>query len=186
LSPPLSPAVQSYGPSTHDSNCRCPRCAGYQPGNQYAVGNRSTLSHGAKKREHTMARDPRTREVVDEIREVVPVWHPSDEFVIEALGIVLVRIERAQAALEELDTKLEAEGKGPLAVYLEEGDVYDRLRNDLRRWLALAEKYMGSLGMTPGSRARLGLDIVRARRYTVLDLHEEAADEEELPLAVAG
>ncbi len=88
---------------------------------------------------------------------------------VRALAIVLVRIERAERALAARDAG-EPLPNGKTV----EGD---NLEKGLRSWLSVAERYLAQLGMTPGSRARLGLDLARARSYTVLDLHQEAAEE---------
>lgn len=191
LEPPL-PAARSHGSakgaSQHDSNCRCPRCRGFEPGNQFSLGRGRPEAHGAYSRSLVRI-GPLVEERASEIRDLLPVYHPVDEAALRALAIVLIRIERAEAALEQLEQEIEEEGSGPLAMYGEElrlnGRVVrvDGLKDDLARWLRVAEKYFSALGMTPGSRARLGLDIARAHRFTVLDLHQEAA-EEDLPLAV--
>jgi hypothetical protein len=158
--------------------CRCPRCIGFQPGHHYGELGGRPIEHGALRREHKMATDPRTLELAAQIREVAPVYEPADEFAVMALSVLLVRVERAQRALEELDATLEAEGKGALAAYLEEGERYADLRKDLRSWLSVAERYLAALGMTPGSRARLGLDLARVRSLTVVDWHAQVALEE--------
>ena len=186
--PPMRSHGSAKGASKHDSNCRCPRCRGFGPGNQFALGQGRPEAHGAYSRSLVKIGPP-VEERANEIRDLLPVFHPVDEAALRALSIVLIRIERAEAALEQLEHEIEDEGRGALAMYGEElrlnGRVVrvDGLKDDLARWLRVAEKYFSALGMTPGSRARLGLDIARAHRYTVLDLHSEAA-EEALPLAV--
>ena len=186
LQPPVPAIPHSHGPSKHDSNCRCPRCRGFEPGNTYGQGRLPV--HGAYTNSLVKI-GPLVEERASEIRDLLPVYHPVDEAALRALSIVLIRVERAEAALEQLEHEIEDEGRGALAMYGEElrlnGRVVrvDGLKDDLARWLRVAEKYFSALGMTPGSRARLGLDIARAHRFTVLDLHQEAA-EEDLPLAV--
>jgi hypothetical protein len=125
-----------------------------------------------------IARDPRTVELAEQVRAVVPIRDAADEFAIQSLAILLVRIERAAAAIEELDAQFDAEGSGPLAVYLAEGEKFDALRKDLRSWLSVSERYFAALGLTPGSRARLGLDVARARSLNVVDWHTQVALEE--------
>jgi hypothetical protein len=123
-------------------------------------------------RPHVIAKAERTVEFADAIRAVVPVYDPADEFTVQALAVVLVRIERAEAAL----SAVEAEEDDPAALYGDgaAGWVVN-LRRDLRGWLVVAERYFAALGLSPGSRARLGLDIARARHLTLVEWHEQAA-----------
>jgi hypothetical protein len=121
-----------------------------------------------------IAKAERTIELADAIRAVVPVYDPADEFTVEALAVLLVRIERAEAALSQVEA--EADADDPAVLY--RGDCaawVENLRKDLRSWLSVAERYLAALGMSPGSRARLGLDIARARHLTLVEWHEQAA-----------
>jgi hypothetical protein len=130
-------------------------------------------------RAHVIARSERAIELADEIRTVVPVFEPADEFAVQALAVLLVRIERAEAALAQVEAEADARGQGPAASY--RGGTagwVESLRKDLRSWLSVAERYLSALGMSPGSRARLGLDIARARHLTLAEWHEQAAREE--------
>jgi hypothetical protein len=123
-----------------------------------------------------IARSERTVELAEAIRSTAPVFEPADEFVVQALAVVLVRVERAEAAL----TQVEAETDDVTAPYRDDAAAWvENLRKDLRGWLNVAERYLGALGMSPGSRARLGLDIARARRLSVVEWHEQAALEAE-------
>jgi hypothetical protein len=88
----------------------------------------------------------RAREVVDELRPTLPLFSPADEPVLRLLAIALVRVERAAAALDAADEVRE------LAA----------LKADLRGWIASARNLANDLGLTPTSRARLGLDLARA------------------------
>jgi hypothetical protein len=178
MSPGAASGIPAKGASTHGPGCTCVRCRGFQPGHHYADGHGRPTTHGAKSRPHILAKAPRTLELADAIREVVPIYDPADEFTVHALSVVLVRVERATAALEQLDADLDERGEGPLASYAGEGEKFDSLRKDLRSWISVAERYFAALGMSPGSRARLGLDIARARRLTVVDWHRLAAIEE--------
>lgn len=178
--PPV-PAVKSYGPSKHDSNCQCPRCKGFEVGNQFALGHGTPESHGAYSTS-LLKIGPVIEQRADDIRALLPAFHAVDEAALRALATVLIRIERAAAALEQLEQMVDEAGLGPLAMFSEEltlnGKVVraDGLKDDLARWLRVAEKYLSAFGMTPGSRARLGLDLVRARHFTVLDLHRDAEE----------
>ena len=168
LAPPLPQAVRSHGPSAHDSNCRCPRCIGYQEGNEWAFkpGHELSIRHGAKVALERISAEANA--VADDIRSVLPVYHPADEVAVRALSIVLVRIERAERALSARDA-----GESLPSGKTVEGDTLER---SLRSWLSVAERYLAQLGMTPGSRARLGLDLARATSYSVHDLHQEAEE----------
>lgn len=171
LAPPLPPPAERWpatGRSAHDSNCKCARCSGFQVGNTYGFtpGHSKSLVHGACAGLASIS--PEANAVADSIRSVLPVYHEADEVAVRALSIVLVRIERAERALEARDAG-ESLPNGKTV----EGDT---LEKNLRSWLSLCERYLSVLGMTPGSRARLGLDIARARSYTVLDLHQEAVE----------
>ncbi len=99
---------------------------------------------------------------------MVPVYDPADEFVIQALGVLLVRIERAEAALTSVEAEADARGRDLPPPIGSDVQWIDNLRKDLRSWLSVAERYFAQLGMSPGSRARLGLDIARARRLSVV------------------
>jgi hypothetical protein len=107
----------------------------------------------------------RAREIADEIRPTLPAYSPADEPVLLLLATTLVRIERASAAMEMVD-----ENATPLGPYLGGGKGEDlgpglqRLREDLRRWINTARGLASDLGLTPTSRARLGLDIVTAQK----------------------
>jgi hypothetical protein len=132
-------------------------------------GHELTVRHGARVALERISDEANA--VADAIRVVMPVFHPADEIAVRALSIVLIRIERAEQALTARDRG----ERLPNGREVTEGDTLER---NLRSWLSVAERYLAQLGMTPGSRARLGLDIARARRFTVLDLHQE--DEEEV------
>ena len=121
-----------------------------EPGNQIA------LKHGANS---TFAIAPRAAELAGELRQVVPTYSPADEVSVRLLAITLARIERAVAALERVDG---AAGENPLGPYLgDSAEVMRWLRTDLRLWVASAGRLAESLGLTPTSRAKLGLDVAR-------------------------
>lgn len=95
------------------------------------------------------------------LREIAPVFTPADEPVVTLFAVTLCRIEKATVALDDAD-----------AASLE------TLRRDLRSWIGLARRLASDLGMTPASRARLGLDLALTQRaLTVVDLHAAAEDE---------
>lgn len=110
------------------------------PGNQLAV------THGAR----AMLRlAPRAEQIADDLREIVPARSDSDEPTIRLLALVLARIETANEWLDEHG--LFRNGKGePQAI----------LKN-VSTWENTASRLMDKLGLTPTSRAALGLDLAR-------------------------
>ena len=163
---PSQYGTSKLGPSRHGEGCACWRCRGIQPGETSPA-----LKHGAYS---TVAISPRAAELADLIRETAPLYEPCDEPALRSLAIILARVERAESALQKADAVLDSEDAGPLAAY---DETFSRLQADLRRWLVAAEKYFAAFGLTPGSRARLGVDVARAHRLTVVELHERAAIE---------
>ena len=176
--------IPAGGASRHAPPCECPRCQGFQPGNAlgFQPGHQVTRTHGAYS---LVEISLPAEQLADAIRPLLPVYEPVDEAALRALAVILIRIQRAEAALAQLEREAEEAGKGPLSQYSDEmvlnGKVVraDGLKADLRGWLRVAENYFGMFGMTPGSRVKLGLDLLRAKRFTVLDLHRQAALEEE-------
>jgi hypothetical protein len=97
------------------------------------------------------------------IAEHVPGMNVAFMPAVNLLSTTLLRIERATAALDEVDDH----AASPLHPYVtsESGPRLDRLREDCRRWIALAVKLMAELGLTPASAAALGADVVSIERY---------------------
>ena len=91
---------------------------------------------------------PRVDELADLIRPLVPVYDPSDEPVIRLLCLALARLERSAAAID--------------AVTVDNDESVARLRQDERGWANTCRRLLGDLGMSPTSRARLGLDLTRS------------------------
>lgn len=142
----------------------------FEPGNQ---------AHGSHLAYALLGIGDRAREVADEIRPTCPAYSPADEPVVLLLATTLVRIERANTAMEEVDAKA-----SPLGPYLGDdfGPGLARLREDLRRWINTARGLASDLGLTPTSRARLGLDIAAtARTLSVIDYYRQR-EEAGLPL----
>lgn len=122
----------------------------------FAEGNELAVQHGAYSTLHLA---PRAAELAAELRAVVPAYSPADEPMVRMLAIVLARVERATAALEKVDDAAEGNEVG---VYLGDGaESMRRLREDSRGWINTARRLANDLGLTPTSRARLGLDIAR-------------------------
>jgi hypothetical protein len=133
------------------------------------VGQRPPLEvrHGAYS---TLRLAPRARELADEIRNVVPAFSPADEPMVRLLALTLARVEMATRALEVIDER--AEGN-EVTVYLgDSAESLRRLREDSRGWINTARRIANDLGMTPTSRAKLGLDLARTETELV-DLIEE-------------
>jgi hypothetical protein len=113
------------------------RCVGFKPGNEVST------RHGACA---AVQLGPRVAELADSIRELVPCYSPSDEIALRLLCVALARLERSSDAVGEAS---------PVEL--------KRLREDERGWTNTARRLLADLGMTPTSRAGLGLDVARAR-----------------------
>jgi hypothetical protein len=150
--------IPAKGPTGHVEGCRCWKCTGFQPGHTL------TLKHGAYA---NVAISPRAEELAEVIRFSAPWLEPADDLAVRALGVVLARVERAEDAL----TAAEQDDENDL-------DVLSRFQHNLRGWLSVAERYFSALGLTPASRARLGVNVAMARRLTVVELHAQAAMEQ--------
>lgn len=137
----------------HGDGCACTRCVGFLPGNELRT------RHGAYASELRLSTNPRHAEIADGLRERLPIYAVADEPAVQLLSTALLRIEKASAALDEIDQH----ASGDLAAYIvgDAGKV-QRLREDLRGWINTSMRLVDALGMTPTSRARLGLDLVRA------------------------
>ncbi|MGH3053939.1 MAG: hypothetical protein ACRDL7_03055 [Gaiellaceae bacterium] len=140
----------------HGEDCSCLRCRGFEKGNGAAVrhGGYALLGIGE-----------RAQQIADSIRPTQPAYSVADEPVLLLLATTLARIERGQAAIEAVDA-----ASDPLGGYLAASDSptlapnLSALRNDLRAWINTARRLANDLGLTPTSRARLGLDIAAAQR----------------------
>ncbi len=95
---------------------------------------------------------PRAAEIADAIRELVPASSSSDGPAIEVLARIVARIEVVDVWLEE-NGIFRAGGKGDPQPILKMLSV----------WENSALRTMAALGMTPTSRAQLGLRITRAK-----------------------
>jgi hypothetical protein len=107
---------------------------------------------------------PEAQRTAELIRELVPLEHSADEPTIQLLAVTLKQVERAVAALDKAKP-------GELA----------RLSQDAQGWVNRALACADALGMSPRSRARLGLDLARAyelrREDGELDLSLLSEDE---------
>jgi hypothetical protein len=138
------PEQTGNGASAHTAGCGCVRCTGFE------VGNSLPVTHGSYASPIRLG--DRAGEIADLIRPHLPVPSPAFEGTLSQYSIVLVRIERASAALDEL----ESEGLGQAATYAKRGDeLMSRLRYDLRTWIRLAVTLAAELGLTPAAQGRL-------------------------------
>jgi hypothetical protein len=159
--------------------------AGHGPARGYSWppfenGNQVARKHGGY---GLLGIGDRATEIADEVRPTMPAYAPADEPVLLLLATTLARIERANQAIEVVD----ANATSALSEYLA-GDEptiapdLSRLRQDLRGWIGLARRLANDLGLTPTSRAKLGLDIAATRReLSVIDYYE-ARERAGLPL----
>jgi hypothetical protein len=127
----------------------------------------------------------RAGEVAEAITAVMmreDIYRESFAPTVQATAMVLVRFERAEAALEELERRLEEQGESPLAAYLaagKAGSLHFRLRQDARGWANSARGYLGDLGLSPAALARISRDsgLGRAARASAalraLEAHVE-------------
>jgi hypothetical protein len=131
---------------THGPDCGCTRCRGFQPENEHRVGPGNDLAakHGAYA---TVKLGSRVAELADRIRELVPGYAERDEPAVRLLCLALARLEASSTAI--------ADASAP--------DELKRLRDDERGWANTARRYLNDLGLTPTSRAKLGLHVARAR-----------------------
>ena len=90
------------------------------------------------------------------LRDLVPGAIEADEIAVSSLALIVARIEAASHALATLD------GDDPSAQFRDNRG--EKLRADAARWLRLALDYCTALGLTPSSRARLGIEVAEAQR----------------------
>jgi hypothetical protein len=82
---------------------------------------------------------------------------------VNLLAATLIRIDRGHAALTAADEQADDDALTPFLA--ESAPRLDRLREDTRRWTALALKLMIELGLTPAPAASLGADVVLIQHY---------------------
>ena len=123
--------------SQHGIGCACSRCVGFEPG--HALSTR----HGAYS---SVRLAPRAVELEADLVRLVPTYTDSDGPAVALLATTLARVERAAQAVDDA---------------ADDPDGPKRLEQDLRGWVNTAARLLDALGMTPTSRARLGLDLAR-------------------------
>ncbi len=121
-----------------------PRGVRYLPDGRrtFEPGHQINVTHGARA---IVKLGPRVAKLADNLRPSVPAYAPSDEVALRLLCLALARLEATAIALA---------AAGP--------DEHQRLRADERGWANSARNALSDLGMTPASRARLGLDLHRS------------------------
>jgi hypothetical protein len=129
---------RSYGRSNHVDGCQCKRCLGFQSGNVVA------LTHGARSLVQIQGRSADVAEGLREALRSEGIYRPAFEASIAACSIVLVRVERAAAALDAA----EADAK----------EASDQLYARLRGWVNASTRHLSELGLTPRSLAALAKD----------------------------
>ncbi|MGZ4380588.1 MAG: hypothetical protein ACXVZ3_04090 [Gaiellaceae bacterium] len=149
------------------------RCRGFEKGNSVA------LKHGS----YALLRlQPRATELAPELLELVPLSSPTDGPAIEALAMILAQAEHAGLVLATVQARTwERITRGEEPLTADERDDLRRLSADLRGWLNSAGRFFEMLGMTPSSRARLGLDIAQTQRtISLIDYYRDRDEDGEL------
>jgi hypothetical protein len=123
--------------------------AGAEPENDRAV------KHGAKA---TLKLAPRVEEIRRDLADLVPVATEADLPAVTLLAWQLARIEAANSYLDEVGI---TDGKGKPRPVL----------NVLSTWENSAARLCDQLGLTPTSRARLGVDLARMKGGNALAEH---------------
>jgi hypothetical protein len=118
----------------------CTRCAGF-------TGDEA-VTHGATS---TRRVNERAEEIVVRLRRVAPIASDSDEAALLLAARMLARVELVYGWLDEV------------GLLDERGEPRPAL-NRLAEWEVSAAKLLDRLGMTPGARARLGLQLARTGR----------------------
>lgn len=121
-------------------------------------GNQLAVKHGA---EALLRLQPRAEKIAAQLREIVPARSESDEPTIRLLSLVLARVETAN-------------------LWLAENGIFRNSRGDpqpvlkvLSTWENTAARLADRLGLTPTSRAALGLDLARAHDAGLAKLLDE-------------
>jgi hypothetical protein len=168
----------------HAPDCSCTRCVGFTPGpDGTALANRR---HGAYSIVEIQGRSAEVAEGLRVALREEGLYRPGFEPALALCSVVLVRVERAAAAIAATDATLDEAGVSPLAPFLdsERGLAMEKLRRELRRWTAEARTHLTELGLTPRSLAALSRDAgsaLRARSaLSNLSAHLETAHSEDL------
>jgi hypothetical protein len=120
-------------------------------------GNSLAVKHGG---DAMLRLAPRATEIADDLRAVVPSRSDADEPTIRLLALVLARIETANEWLAEHGLFRNTRGE-PQPVL-----------KSLSTWENTASRLADRLGLTPTSRAALGVDLLRAQEAGIESLAE--------------
>lgn len=110
-------------------------------------GNQLAVTHGTFS---ALRMAPRAEAIADDLRSIVPASSASDEPTIRLLALTLAQVEAATAWVAQ-------EG-----IVDKKGQPQPILRH-LGTMTNTAARLCSALGLTPTSRAQLGLDLTRAR-----------------------
>lgn len=113
----------------------------------FGRGNGAAVRHGAFA---VLRLAPRAEEIADEVRGLVPAGSPADEPALRLLALSLAQVEAATLYLAE-NGVVDSRGK-PQGILKHLGTMTNT-----------AARLCDRLGLTPTSRASLGLDLTRAR-----------------------
>jgi hypothetical protein len=125
----------------------------------FVSGNEVAVKSGAQAQPWRLA--PRTAEIADTLRHLIPGYSEGDEIVLKLLALALARIELAEKWLAEQDSVVKP-GK--------RGDPWPILKL-MGTWEAQAGRLASQLGLTPAARARIGADDAGAGANRALAEH---------------
>lgn len=94
---------------------------------------------------------PRAAEIADDLRAIVPASSSSDEPTIRLLALVLARVEAANNWLAEKGIFRDAKGNVQPVI------------KSLSTWENTAGRLLDQLGLTPTSRAKLGVHLAHVK-----------------------
>lgn len=122
----------------------------------FEQGNTAAVRHGAYAVTSLTGRARDVAHALEQLMRAEELFRPAFSPTIAAASVVIVRLERAEAALSKVD---EAAGDNALGPYVgEHGDAIARLRQDARGWANSALRYFDALGLSPASLARIARD----------------------------
>lgn len=160
-------------PLSGDPEARARQLANLRDAPPAPAGNRRAMVHGGYAALSADELEPKVREVRDALAADAPLRDPdgslpaADATVVRLFASCLVRLERVEHDLADHGWRDRETGEPRSAVELE-----GKLR---REALDLAE----SLGMTPRSRVRLGLDLQRGQTFAEQLADDHRAEEAE-------
>ncbi len=134
------------------------RRANLRPAPPAPLGNQRAATHGCYS---VLTQTPRAEQLAIELRDLVPLATVADSPAIDVLALTLAQLERASVVLshrQQTEVAQLREGRRPGKI---DRDDLRRLSQDARGWASVATRLLEALGMTPASRAKLGLDVAR-------------------------